>query len=89
MARSSDTEILIAADNRSAMVVTLDTDFHMLLATTEANSPSVVRIREEGLKAPEFAELISHLIQDLPQALTQGAVVSATRDGYRMRRLPL
>lgn len=38
--------------------MTLDADFHVLLALSGANSPSVVRIRIEGQRAEELASLL-------------------------------
>ena len=89
MARSSDDAILKAAQQRGAIVVTLDADFHMLLAEWEAASPTVIRIREQGLNAAELAELIARLVHALEAAMREGAVISATRAGFRMRRLPI
>lgn len=51
MAAASDSEILEEARSRVAVVVTLDADFHGLLALSGASLPSVVRIRIEGMKA--------------------------------------
>jgi predicted nuclease of predicted toxin-antitoxin system len=44
MASAGDDVILDAARQRQAVVVTLDADFHQLLAATGAVTPSVVRI---------------------------------------------
>ncbi|MGB5252953.1 MAG: DUF5615 family PIN-like protein [Sedimenticolaceae bacterium] len=57
LSRASDTEILEYAANNDRVVVTLDADFHTILALREASGPSVVRLRIEGLKGPELAAL--------------------------------
>jgi len=54
LARAADVHILDVARERQAVVVTLDADFHAIMATSHATSPSVVRIRIEGLKGEQF-----------------------------------
>ncbi len=54
MARAVDTEIIAAAKREDRVVVTLDADFHTLLALSAASKPSVIRIRIEGLKGAEL-----------------------------------
>ena len=50
LSRADDAVILETARRQQAVVVTLDADFHYLLATTRATAPSVIRLRVEGLK---------------------------------------
>ena len=50
LAQASDERILEEGRARGAIVVTLDSDFHSLLAHSNATTPSVIRIRVEGLK---------------------------------------
>ena len=45
MAAASDAMILEERLKRNAVVVTLDADFHSLLALSNATTPSVIRIR--------------------------------------------
>ena len=42
---ASDAEIMAAALQQQRVVVTLDADFHALLALSQATQPSVIRIR--------------------------------------------
>jgi predicted nuclease of predicted toxin-antitoxin system len=51
LANADDAAILVVARGKGAIVVTLHADFHRLLAIDRQTSPSVVRIRIEGLKA--------------------------------------
>ena len=51
MSRAEDSVIIDLARLEQRMVVTLDADFHALLAVSGAIGPSVLRIRMEGQKA--------------------------------------
>jgi predicted nuclease of predicted toxin-antitoxin system len=57
MSRATDVEIIDVARQDHRVICTLDADFHALLATSGHSHPSVVRIRREGLKAKELADL--------------------------------
>jgi len=50
LSRASDRQILEDARRAGRTVVTLDADFHALLAVEDANGPWVVRIRKEALR---------------------------------------
>ena len=56
--RADDTEVLRRARADSRICVTLDADFHSLLATSGERGPSVIRIRKEGLNATALAALL-------------------------------
>jgi predicted nuclease of predicted toxin-antitoxin system len=47
LSRATDQSILDYARENDRICVTLDADFHALLATADAAKPSVVRIRKE------------------------------------------
>ena len=89
MAKATDAEILESARERQAVVVTLDSDFHALLATSRAVSPSVVRIRIEGLMGESLASILGRVLAEAETELEAGAVVSVTADRIRVRRLPI
>jgi predicted nuclease of predicted toxin-antitoxin system len=57
MAAAEDAEILAFAEQHSRVVVTLDADFHTLLARSGGAGPSVIRVRIEGLLAAGLADL--------------------------------
>jgi len=89
MARAEDAEILRRAETEGRVVVTLDADFHALLALSEAKHPSVIRIRIEGLRAREFAGLLRAVIAQCQPDLEAGAMVSVQEHQIRIRRLPI
>jgi predicted nuclease of predicted toxin-antitoxin system len=69
--------------------VTLDADFHALLALSGAAGPSVVRIRIEGQWTGGLATLLVNVLKVCQDDLVQGAMISVTENGARIRRLPL
>jgi predicted nuclease of predicted toxin-antitoxin system len=62
MATATDAQILDSARERQAVVVTLDSDFHALLATARAVGPSDVRIRIEGLTGEPLASILKRML---------------------------
>ena len=86
---ASDEMILTRARDQGAVVVTRDSDFHMLLAMSGADKPSVVRLRVEKLDHVAMAELIARIVATAGEQLAAGVAVSATPYELRMRRLPI
>jgi predicted nuclease of predicted toxin-antitoxin system len=89
MSAASDSAILAQGQAEQRVVVTLDADFHALLALSGATAPSVIRIRREGLKAVELVTLLEKVIEAWGEELELGAVVTVDENRSRMRRLPL
>lgn len=89
LSKADDSEILQKALADEHVVVTLDADFHMLLALGEALNPSVIRIRIEGLKAAALTKLLLTVIRETESELKQGAAVTVDEDRIRLRLLPL
>jgi predicted nuclease of predicted toxin-antitoxin system len=86
---SEDAVILERGREEDRTVITLDADFHALLAVSGNASPSVIRIRIEGLKGETAASLIRTVLMQCENDLKQGAVVTVERRRIRIRRLPL
>ncbi len=55
---AEDAEIIQKAQEESRVVITLDADFHAILALNNFSAPSVIRIRIERLRALALTELI-------------------------------
>ena len=89
MAAATDVEILDTAVEREAVVVSLDSDFHALLAAFHSTEPSFIRIRIEGLKGDQLAGLLARVVETAAKELEAGAVVSVTRGRIRVRSLPI
>jgi len=89
LATASDSSILDFGRQQGMVVVTLDTDFHALLALAGLTGPSVIRIRIEGLRAEDLARLLVGVLQVCNDDLLKGTMVSVTENGVRIRRLPV
>ncbi len=89
MARSADSTILDYARGQQRTVCTLDADFHTLLAVSNLNARSVVRIRREGLRGELLAQLLLRVWPNIATSVAQGAAVSITAQSIRIRRLPV
>lgn len=89
MSAAADSVILDAARERSAVVVTLDADFHRLLATSGAISPSVIRLRMQRMKGHQLAGILGHVVSRVCAELEAGALVSVTPLRIRVRVLPI
>jgi predicted nuclease of predicted toxin-antitoxin system len=89
LAEAEDAEIIQRATKEGRIIVTLDADFHALLALTQARQPSVVRIRIEGLRAEEFCGLLQRVLRQCAEELAAGAMVSVNDFQIRVRRLPI
>ena len=89
LAAAADNEILRRGRQEGRVVVTLDADFHSLLAFSKAFSPSVIRIRIEGLTGQVAANVIKEAVLRSKEDLENGALVTVQPGRIRIRRLPL
>lgn len=89
MSQSTDRTILNFALAQDRTVVTQDADFHTLLAVANEPGPSVIRIRQEGLKGREVAALLLIIWLRIEAQIQRGAMVTVTEKTIRVRNLPL
>lgn len=89
MAAATDAAILAHANQDSRTIITLDADFHALLALSSACKPSIIRIRIEGLKAAACAALIKTVVAQCAADIQQGSMLTVQDQRIRIRRLPL
>jgi predicted nuclease of predicted toxin-antitoxin system len=89
LATTDDESIIQVARQEERIVVTLDADFHALLALSGADKPSVVRIRIEGLRAEPLATLLQALLEERGSELDKGALMTVQPKRIRIRFLPI
>lgn len=89
LARAADSEILDHARRKGQLVVTLDADFHTLMAVSGAAKPSVIRIRIQALRGGDIAAILENIIAACRRDLEAGALVTVTQRRVGLRRLPI
>ncbi len=88
-ATAEDSAIMERARRDGRVVVTLDADFHALLAISGASSPSVIRIRIERLRAEDVARLLLTILRKWSGELEAGSALTVQSGRIRFRHLPL
>ena len=76
MSNAADEEIIALSLERSAVVVTLDADFHAILAVSGAQGPSAIRMRLQGLGAVEVVEVVRRVLASFAVELEGGALIT-------------
>ncbi len=89
LASAEDLETLTRSGEEQRVVVTLDADFHALMALSGATQPSVIRIRRQGLTAAPLVELILEVISLCESDLKAGALVSVQAVAIKVHKLPV
>ena len=89
LATADDMTLIELARQQDRVVVTLDADFHAILALSGADKPSVVRLRIEGLRAEALAALLQALLSERGSELESGALLTVQRKRVRIRYLPI
>ncbi|MCD4728857.1 MAG: DUF5615 family PIN-like protein [Pirellulales bacterium] len=89
LSTATDAEIIHFARQQYRTIFTLDADFHAILALSRAASPSVVRIRIEGLQTEALVKLVQVVLRRCGGELAKGSMVSVAEDRIRIRNLPV
>lgn len=89
LGRATDQQILDYAKSDNRVCVTLDADFHALLAIADASGPSVIRLRKEGLHASALAGLLMTVWPHIETHVIDGAMITITEKSIRVRGLPI
>ena len=89
MSEAEDEEILARSSELAATVVTLDADFHTILAVSGASGPSVIRLRLQGLDGTAVADIIEKVLARFAQELRHGSLVTVKANKTTCHRLPI
>ncbi len=89
MAAATDSAIIAHTADQKRIIVTFGSDFHSLPASSQADLPSAIRIREEGLKGDSVAKILIHIANVFSTDLLSGCVMSCQNQNIRLRKLPI
>ncbi len=89
MQRAKDRLILAKAKEDDYVLVTLDSDFHALVATERLDGPSVVRLRREGCNAELVVEILQPALFRYQGSLAEGCLISVTESRATCGMLPI
>jgi predicted nuclease of predicted toxin-antitoxin system len=67
---AEDPVLLQLGRDNERVIVTLDADFHTLLALSSAVGPSVIRVRIEGLRSDGLAKLLQEVLSQCSHSNT-------------------
>lgn len=89
LSHAEDSEILDYARGRQAVVVTLDADFHAMLAVSGARGPSAIRLRLQGLKGTKVRELVTQVVGRFAAELRRGCLITVKAGKTTCHNLPI
>lgn len=89
MATATDDGILARALETNAIIVTLDADFHTMLAVSGATGPSVIRFRVQRLHAPEIVRLTQMVLVEFEAEVKGGCLLTIKPRKVTCHGLPI
>lgn len=85
-----DRTVLEAARRDGRFLVSADTDFGALLASSHATGPSVVLVRRViGRRVNDLADILIANLPPIADDLERGSIVVIADDSLRIRQLPV
>lgn len=89
MQKAEDEAILSFAAEKACVVITLDADFHALVAVRGLQGPSVVRLRREGCRAEAVVAALEGVLIAHSADLISGCLISVKERRTTCHRLPV
>ena len=89
MQQADDEMILSFAAEQGHVVITLDADFHSLVAVRGLRLPSVIRLRREGCRAEAVVEALAGVLENYSADLKAGCLISVKEHRVTCHRLPV
>ena len=84
-----DEDVLSWTTANGFVLLTHDLDFGAILASSGADTPSVIQIRTQDLRPEVLAGRVASTLAQVAQALADGALVTIEPARERVRILPL
>jgi len=83
-----DKDIMLWAKENNHVVLTHDLDFGTILATTNAEGPSVIQVRTQDITPDHLAPLVNDALHQYQQIIEAGALITIDEGRARARVLP-
>ena len=87
--RLPDDQIVTKALDESRTIVTHDLDFGRIVALSGYTVPSIVTFRLSDMKPARVNSALETVLREAAPSLDQGALVTVTDHGIRVRTLPV
>lgn len=89
MFNATDEAIAKLAADEGLVVITLDADFHALVAVRKLCFPSIIRLRREGCRAEDVVRILQPVLFRYESQLRQGCLISVKEKQTTIRILPI
>ena len=87
--RLPDDRIVAKAQDEERAIVTHDLDFGRIVALSGHSVPSIVTLRLSNMTPARVNIALQAALEDAAQSLADGALVTVTDGGIRIRTLPI
>ena len=87
--KAKDRTIMKWANINGYIVLTHDLDFGTLLATTQAEGPSVIQVRTQGIFPDDLEMMLVEVLRQFESELNSGALIVVNKERAKVRILPL
>jgi predicted nuclease of predicted toxin-antitoxin system len=87
--KAKDTTIMAWAVSNDYMVFTHDLDFGMLLAISEAYTPSVIQVRTQDVFPDKLGKIVLDALKQFQSELKTGALITVNEAQAKARILPI
>lgn len=87
--KAKDRTIMNWANINGYIVLTHDLDFGALLATTQAEGPSVIQVRTQGILPDDLEVMLVEVLRQFEPELNSGALIVVNKERSKVRILPL
>ena len=89
MHRASDSDIVKKANDEDRIILTCDLDFGDIMSALSERYPSVVIFRLGNEEPSNVIRRLNQVLEESPEALKKGAIISVEETRHRVRFLPL
>jgi predicted nuclease of predicted toxin-antitoxin system len=87
--RLEDYQIIAKAQREDRVILTHDLDFGQIIALSQASLPSVITFRLADMRPDQVNRRLDEVLARFAESLEQGALVSVSDHGIRVRLLPI